>query len=241
VAGALNENRALTIGVGLQQNNQTHMARKKRKVSWDDVGVIDSRFLPTWGAFEPGRCDQIELEGEGLKEPATYICDNDGRGFTLIYAWHDWQGDVNTVRCHVELTMIMRGLGREAVFRCPDCGRKCQVLAVRRFGLQCAKCGPIVWGSTREGKVARLVRRANIVCQKLGLASWAEQPMRKPKYMTARRYVSLLDQRATVLSRIRAELGKRRRFYGALPMHRTDYHSAVGTLPANFWSHDYRG
>jgi hypothetical protein len=53
--------------------------------------------------------------------------------------------------------------------------------------------------------------------------------MLKPKYMTARRYVELLDQRARILDKIRAELSKRRRRYGMIPMHMTDYHSAVST------------
>jgi hypothetical protein len=53
--------------------------------------------------------------------------------------------------------------------------------------------------------------------------------MLKPKYMTAHRYVELFDQRARILNKIRAELVKRRRGYGGIPIHITDYHSAVGT------------
>jgi len=228
------------------------MARKKLKACWDDVADICSRTLKGWRAFEPGRCETIELEGEGIEEGAgaTYICDNDGRGFTLIYAWHEpenrWHdAEVHTVCCHVELAIIIRGLGPETVFRCPDCGRKCTRLALRRWGLRCAKCGDVVWCSEREGRVGRLVRRANIICQKLGLQSWVEQPMTKPKYMTARRYVSLLDQRQRVLAKIAGEMARRRRLYGAMPMHMADLHTAIRPrqepVPANLWSEDYWG
>ena len=89
------------------------------------------------------------------------------------------------------------------------------------------QCGPIVWGTCREGKVARLVRRANRIAWHLGLQSWAEKPLEKPPHMRMRRYVSLLEQRQRVLGKIAGQLARRRRLYGAMPMHMGDLHAAI--------------
>jgi hypothetical protein len=72
-----------------------------------------------------------------------------------------------------------------------------------------------------------MVRRANAICSDLGLQSWAQQPMEKPPHMRLRKYVSLLDQRQRILAKIAGELHRRRRLYGALPLHVSDLHSAV--------------
>jgi hypothetical protein len=186
--------------------------------------------LSCWDAFRPNVCETIEIEGEGIKESPTFLMDDAGRSFTLIWAWYDRDDNVTTVRCRVDLTVIRRSYGLETVFRCPDCGRKCTRLALRRFGLVCARCGPIVWGANREGKVARLVRRANSITRQLGLQSWAQAPLEKPPHMRMRQYVSLLDQRLKVLAKIRAQLVTRRRRYGMVPMHIADFHSATSTL-----------
>ena len=217
------------------------MARKKYKLCWDDVADLDSRMLRRWDGFRPNVCETIEIEGEGIKEAPTFIMGDAGRTFVLIWSWHDRDDNVSTVRCRVELAKIHRPYGLETVFRCPDCGRKCTRLALRSFGLVCARCGPIVWGVNREGKVARLVRRANTIAGQLGLQSWAQVPMEKPRHIRMRRYVSLLNQRQRVLAKIGQQLMTRRRRYGMLPMHMADFHSATqAPLPANFWSPDYR-
>src|SRR5215468_4096858 len=95
----------------------------------------------------------------------------------------------------VLLDEILRGLGKEIVFQCPSCDRRCTRLAFRSYGLVCARCGPVTWGSNREGKIARMVRRANTIADKLGLQSWANKPTKKPANMRLARYVSLLDLR----------------------------------------------
>jgi hypothetical protein len=195
------------------------MARKKAKLCWDDVADVCSRALTQWDAFRPNVCETIEIEGEGIEEWPTFIMDDAGRSFTLIWTWHGKDEDLTTVRCRVELTTIRRPYGLETVFRCPDCWRKCTRLALRSFGLQCAKCGPIVWGSHREGKVGRLVRRANLVTSKLGLQTWAQQPMAKPRHMRMRTYLSLLDQRQRVLGTIARHLVVRRRLRGDNTLH----------------------
>ena len=161
------------------------------------------------------------MAGEGIEEGelATFIMDSDGRAFTLIYVWHGDDEDAVTVKKRVRLAEIPRGFGHEIVFRCPVCERRCKRLALRRYGLGCAKCLDIVWGSNREGKCARLARRATYIAHDLGLQSWAEQPVKKPKHMRLRRYLHLLDQRQRVLGKIARHLATRRRLAGDNTMH----------------------
>ena len=63
------------------------MARKKRRLCWDDVADIWSGNLLAWGAFQPDLCETIELTGTGLKEGelASFIMDSDGKAFTHGY------------------------------------------------------------------------------------------------------------------------------------------------------------
>jgi hypothetical protein len=205
------------------------MARKKRKLCWDDVADLDSRTLQGWQAFRPGTCESIDIEGEGIDESPTFIMDDAGKSFTLVYVWHDGSDDVTTCRVRVLLDEIPRGLGKEIVFQCPSCDRRCTRLAFRSYGLVCAKCGPVTWGSNREGKVARMVRRANTIADKLGLQSWSQRPMRKPGHMRLARYVSLLDQRQRVVAQIAKQLHSRRRITGNNLMHMGDLYSATST------------
>ena len=204
------------------------MARKKRKLCWDDVPEICSRTLQGWHAFRPDVCETIDdIEGEGLEGPVTFMMANDGRSFHVVYAWRHDADDVKTCRFRVLLDEIPRGLGKEIVFQCPSCDRRCTQLAFRPYGLVCAKCGPVTWGSNREGKVARMVRRANTIADKLRLQSWAQKPAKKPPHMRLARYVSLLDQRQRVLAKIAAQLHSRRRITGNNLMHMGDLYSAT--------------
>jgi hypothetical protein len=205
------------------------VARKKWKLCWDDVADLDSRMMASWQAFRPGCCETIDIEGEGIKEMPTFMMDDAGKSFTIVYAWHDASDDVTTCRLRVLLDEIPRGLGREIVFRCPSCDRRCTRLAFRSYGLVCARCGPVTWGSNREGKVARMVRRANTIAGKLGLQSWAQKPTKKPPHMRLARYVSLLDQRQRALAKIATQLRSRRRITGNNLMHMCDLHSATST------------
>ena len=70
-----------------------------------------------------------------------------------------------------------------------------------RLGLQ--QCG--------HGRQAGVAGKSHVL--QVGVQQLGGLPLKKPKHMSTRRYVSLLDQRACILSKIRAELVKRRRFY----------------------------
>src|SRR5262245_51850044 len=99
------------------------MARKKRKLCWDDVADLDSRTLQGWQAFRPGTCESIDIEG--IDESATFIMDDAGKSFTIVYVWHRGSGDATTCRLRVLLAEVPRGLGKEIVFQCPICDRRC--------------------------------------------------------------------------------------------------------------------
>jgi hypothetical protein len=155
--------------------------------------------------------------------------DDAGKSFTLVYVWHNGSDDVTTCRVRVLLDEIPRGLGNEIVFQCPSCDRRCTRLAFRCYGLVCTKCGPVTWGSNRESKVARMVRRANTIADKLGLQSWSQKPTKKPRHMRLARYVSLLEQRERVVAKIARQLHSRRRITGNNLLHMGDLYSARGT------------
>ena len=96
---------------------------------------LDSRTLQGWQAFRSGTYESIDMEGEGIDDSPTFMMDAAGKSFTLVYVWHDGSDDVTTCRLRVLLDEIPRGLGREIVFRCPSCDRRCSRLAFRSCGL----------------------------------------------------------------------------------------------------------
>src|SRR5215467_10241330 len=86
-------------------------------------------------------------------------------------------------------------MGYEVMFLCPTCGRRAKRLALLRGGAGCAKCLDIKWGSERESKIARLVRRIDEIAGALELQDWYEVPRAKPKGMRVVRYLRLVQRR----------------------------------------------
>src|SRR5262245_11474373 len=84
--------------------------------------------------------------------------------------------------------------GFEVMFLCPGCQGRAKRLALLRHGVGCAKCLDIRWGSERESKIARLVRRIDEIAGTLELQDWYEVPRAKPKG-NARCALSALVQR----------------------------------------------
>src|SRR5262245_22962368 len=66
------------LKVGGTGKNQTTMARKQPKLCWDDVADLDSRMLSSWNAFQADLCETVEVEGDGLKDLATFFMDSTG-------------------------------------------------------------------------------------------------------------------------------------------------------------------
>lgn len=203
------------------------MARKKSVLCWDDVPDLWSPALKKLGLFVPDACQVIEVEGEGVQW-ATIMADSEGRSLTLAYEHETPQLPPLTVRAGVALDEIKRGLGNEIVFRCPSCDRRCNRLALLRRGVVCCVCGPVVAGSRRESRCARLARKATHIAEALELESWVEQPTRKPRGMRLRQYLSLLERRQRVICQIGEHLASRKQLRGANRNYVADLRAALG-------------
>ena len=81
-------------------------------------------------------------------------------------------------------------------------------------GIGCAKCFDIRWGSERESRIARLVRRMHETADALELKEWYEVPRAKPKGMRVERYTALLQRRRHLLAQLTRHFARRRRIRG---------------------------
>jgi len=100
------------------------------------------------------------------------------------------------------------------MFLCPTCGRRAKRLALLRHGVGCAKCCDIKWGSERESRIARLVRRIDEIAGALELQDWFEVPRAKPKGMRVVRYLRLVQRRQRLLAQLAGHFARRRRLRG---------------------------
>lgn len=203
------------------------MARRKSLLCWDSLADLWSPALKRMGVFTPDACEVIEVDGEGVQW-VTIMADSDGRALAVGYQHETRELEPVTIRVRVRLDEIRRGLGNEIVFQCPSCGRKCNRLALLRTGVVCCVCGPVVAGSRRESKCARLARKATHIAEALELESWIERPTRKPKGMRLRQYLSLLERRRQVIEQIGQHLASRRLIRGANRNYVDDLRSALG-------------
>jgi hypothetical protein len=74
----------------------------------------------------------------------------------------------------------------------------------------CAKCFDIRWGSERESRIYRLVRRMRETAYDLGLKEWYEVPRVKPKGMRVDCYAALLQRRQHLLAQLTRHFARRR-------------------------------
>jgi hypothetical protein len=197
------------------------MAAKKSYLCWDDIDDLDSRTLAEWGAFQSAHVETVELNGHHTKS-ATFMMAANGFSFELTYFWED-EGDETaiTVRQRIELYRSPRRasrerqvMGYEVMFPCPTCGRRAKRLALLREGPGCAKCLDIKWGSERESKIARLVRRIDEIAGALELQDWYEVPRAKPKGMRVARYLSLIERSRRLVAQLDGHFARRRRLRG---------------------------
>ena len=196
------------------------MTAKKSRLCWDDIDGLDSRTLASWGAFRSPHVETVELEGRHTKS-ATFAMCGSGFSFELTYFWED-EGDATavTVRERIQLyrSPRLRPCGRiigyEVMFLCPICSSRAKRLAPLRDGAVCAKCLDIKWGSERESKIARLVRRIDEIAGALKLQHWYEVPRAKPKGMRVVRYMRLVQRRQRLLAQLAGHLARRRRLRG---------------------------
>ena len=188
------------------------MSRKKSYLCWDDVDDLDARTLAGWGAFRSPHVETVELEGRHTKS-ATFAMCGSGFSFELTYFWED--EPAGTVRQRIQLYRSPRRasrdrqvMGYEVMFLCPTCGRRAKRLALLRHGVGCAKYCEIKWGSERESKIARLVRRIDEIAGALELQDWYEVPRAKPKGMRVVRYLRLVQRRQRLLAQLAGHLAR---------------------------------
>jgi hypothetical protein len=195
------------------------MATKKSRLCWDDIDSLDSRVLAEWGAFRSPHVETVDLDNHHV-ETATFAMNGSGFSCELTYCWQDDE-DALTVRERIQLyrsprlaSRERRVMGYEVMFLCPTCGRRAKRLALLRHGVGCAKCCGIKWGSERESKIARLVRRINEIAGALELQDWYAVPRAKPKGMRVVRYLHLVQRRQRLLAQLAGHLARRRRLRG---------------------------
>jgi hypothetical protein len=196
------------------------MTAKKSRLCWDDLDDVDARSLNEWGAFRSPNAETVELNGYHTKS-ATFAMSLDGSSFELIYLWEDEHDDTAavTVRKTIKLYRSPRKwhgriVGFEVMFICPTCLGRAKRLALLRHGVGCAKCCEIKWGSERESKIARLVRRIDEIAGALELQDWYEVPRAKPKGMRVVRYLRLIERRRRLLAQLAGHFARRRRLRG---------------------------
>ena len=195
------------------------MVAKKSHLCWDDIDDLDSRTLAEWGAFRLPHVETVELNGHHTKS-ATFMMAANGFSFELTYYWEGEGDEPVTVRERIQLYRSPRRrpcgriIGYEVMFLCPTCSSRAKRLALLRGGPGCAKCLDIKWGSERESKIARLVRRIDEIAGALELQDWYEVPRAKPNGMRVVRYVQLVQRRQRLLAQLAGHLARRRRIRG---------------------------
>ena len=101
-------------------------------------------------------------------------------------AWELERAGVDLVRTACQLG------GSRPWLVCPDCGRRCGVLYyidLMRGTLACRQCLRLVYPSTRETRLDRLVRRAQVLRHRLGgSTNLFNPPPGKPPRMHWRRF-----------------------------------------------------
>ena len=194
------------------------MTAKKSRLCWDDIDDLDSRTLAEWGAFRSPHVETVELDNHHVESATFAMC---GSGFSceLTYCWQDDQSAV-TVRERIKLYRSPRRrpcgriIGYEVMFLCPTCSSRAKRIALLRHGVGCAKCCDIKWGSERESRIARRVRRIDEIAGELKLQDWYEVPSGKPKGMRVVRYLRLIDRRRRLLAQLAGHFARRCRLRG---------------------------
>src|SRR5262252_431207 len=185
------------------------MTAKKSRLCWDTIDSVDSRALAGWGAFRSPHVETLDLDNHRV-ETAKFAMNDSGFSCELTYCWQD-DDDAVTVRERIQLyrSPRMRNgriIGHEIMFLCPGCQGRAKRLALLRHGVGCAKCCEIKWGSERESKIARLVRRIDEIAGELELKDWYAVPRAKPKGMRVVRYLRLVQRRQRLLALLAGRL-----------------------------------
>jgi hypothetical protein len=187
------------------------MAPRRYRCSWDDIAALDADFVASWGAFEPGRLETVEFDGDHLPtKTLVFEMQDQGDHFRAFYEWKLDDDEPTTVRSEVRVEKYpCRFGGHRTYFICPCCDRRVLRLAVLDSGLACARCGRVTWKSRREQPLARVIRKANKVGNKLGCDEWWDVPKARPKHMRLKTYELLRGRRLLLTGQINNRLAAR--------------------------------
>jgi hypothetical protein len=185
--------------------------RRKYHFHWDEVPVLEADYIGAWGAFEPGQFAIVDFEKGLAASCSTYEMLEVGDGFRVIYEYSPLDGS-EPVRVrdtvHLERRPCHFG-GTRAYFIAPCCKRRVLRLAALFDGLRCGACGKITYSTQREGRTARLVRKAQILALRLGCEAWFLPPKKRPRYMHQRTFNKLNADRERVAAQINTLIGSR--------------------------------
>jgi len=176
------------------------MGAKKYRASWDDIAYLDADHLARHGVLGDFT-GPLSFEGYTPK-----VVDVDVHSGKLV-ARYQWEGEGAASRVRSVIELDRRPCcfgGARAFFICPRCARRTLRLAVLPAGLRCGTCGAITWGSRRETKTQRIVRRANKLAGRLGLEHFADPPLR-PVRMRTTTYLAIVVE----LERLKREINRR--------------------------------
>lgn len=160
-----------------------------------------------WGAFEPGCQETVHFDTDSLPRVAFEM--EAEAAFRAAYRWQAFgqepTGDVLTSRICIERRACRFG-GSRAYFICPYCLRHTLRLAVLPEGLRCGTCGRVTWGSRREGKTRRLIRKANKLARRIGSEDWDQRPGRPPAHMRLTTFARIEAERSALTDEINAKI-----------------------------------
>lgn len=179
------------------------MAAPRYRATWEQVSALDADHIACWGAFD-GYAGPVSFDDT---EPTKLHVEHDRERdtFSAFYVWKGEADDAGPIRSSVRLERRpCRFGGTRTYFLCPRCERRTLRLAVLAGGLCCGTCGRITWGSRRETKTRRLVRKAYKIALRLGLDYFGDHPKRPP-HMRAATYARIMAE----LEPLKAEINRR--------------------------------
>lgn len=184
------------------------MAPRSYQCSWDDIAALDADFIASWGAFEAGRLETVEFDGDHLPtKTLVFEMQDQGDHFRAFYEWKLDDDEPTTVRSEVRVERRpCRFGGFRIFFKCPRCGRSVLRLAVLKCGLVCAKCGRVTWKSRREQPLERVIRKVNKLGNELGCNAWWEVPKSRPRHMRSKKFELLRARRLLLTTKINSHL-----------------------------------
>ena len=176
----------------------------------DYIAWLDCDYMASWGALVSGRRETIDFHDDDLPKLAFEMDDTEDK-FSVYYTWPDRVGGLpQPIRSTVRLDhRPCRFGGTRPYFVAPCCARRTLRLAVLEAGLYCRECGSVTWGSRREHKLDRLIRKGNKIAARLDCEAWHAEPTSRPKHMRREIYAALQAKRSEIAEQIYQRMADR--------------------------------